>query len=72
MGKQAFDKIRDGLEEALAHVLAPERSEAVEHRYVPENYAPEYRWKGEGPAPRRWVAEDGTVVYRSYADYCDD
>lgn len=32
---------------------------------------PKYRWYGEGNPPRRWKAQDGTVVYRSYADYCD-
>lgn len=30
-----------------------------------------YDWKGEGPPPSRWTAPDGTVVYRSYSDYCD-
>lgn len=29
-------------------------------------------WHGEGPEPRTWTADDGTIVYRSYADYCDD
>jgi hypothetical protein len=40
--------------------------------YRPEDYEPQYRWQGEGPPPRRWWAADGTLVYRSYADYCDD
>ena len=31
-----------------------------------------YRWKGEGPPPKKWTADDGTIVYRSYADYCED
>jgi hypothetical protein len=22
--------------------------------------------------PPKWTAPDGTIVYRSYADYCDD
>lgn len=30
-----------------------------------------HRWNGEGPPPRRWRSSDGTVVYRSFADYCD-
>lgn len=30
------------------------------------------RWKGDGPAPASWFAADGTKVYRSYRDYCDD
>lgn len=29
-------------------------------------------WKGPGPMPAKWTADDGTIVYRSYADYCDD
>ena len=40
--------------------------------YRPETLPEKYRWKGEGPAPTHWYAEDGTKVYRSYADYCDD
>lgn len=31
-----------------------------------------YRWTGDEPPPRRWRAGDGTVVYRTFADYCDD
>ena len=31
-----------------------------------------YRWRGPGPEPASWYAEDGTKVYRSYEDYCDD
>jgi hypothetical protein len=36
--------------------------------YVAADYEPEYRWKGEGPPPRSWMA-CGTLVYRSYSDY---
>ena len=39
--------------------------------YVAADCQPGYRWLGEGPPPRRWVALDGTHVYRSFADYCD-
>lgn len=39
--------------------------------YVAANSKPEYRWPGDGAPPRRWFAADGTMVYRSYADYCD-
>jgi hypothetical protein len=31
---------------------------------------PRYNWTGDGPPPRRWRAADGTMVYRSFADYC--
>jgi len=30
-----------------------------------------FNWLGEGPPPSRWRAADGTIVYRSYSDYCD-
>lgn len=30
------------------------------------------QWNGDGPAPASWFAADGTKVYRSYGDYCDD
>jgi hypothetical protein len=30
-----------------------------------------HEWKGEGPPPRRWSCACGTIVYRSYEDYCD-
>lgn len=36
------------------------------HRY-PENL----RWNGEGDPPSRWRASNGTVVYRTFSDYCD-
>ncbi len=39
--------------------------------YVASDYKPEYNWRGEGPPPRRWTALDGTIIYRSYSDYCD-
>ncbi len=39
--------------------------------YVAEGMPEAYKWKGEGPPPRRWTATDGTVVYRSFADYVD-
>ena len=38
--------------------------------YVAADYEPKFRWTGEGPPPRRWMA-NGTMVYRSYSDYCD-
>jgi hypothetical protein len=39
--------------------------------YVAADYEEKFRWKGEGSPPRRWTAPDGTIVYRSYSDYCD-
>ncbi len=39
--------------------------------YVASKDKPEYNWKGEGPPPHRWTALDGTIVYRSFSDYCD-
>lgn len=31
-----------------------------------------YAWQGDGPEPPHWYASDGTLVFRSYEDYCDD
>lgn len=45
-----------------------EPTQAAEAGDLPEHL----RWKGSGPMPRYWYAEDGTKVYRSYADYVDD
>ncbi len=40
--------------------------------YNEDNYHPSKRYAGtQWPPPRRWVAADGTIVYRSYADYVD-
>lgn len=41
------------------------------YEYVAADSRPEYRWLGEDPPPRRWRAADGTIVYRSLADYYD-
>lgn len=38
--------------------------------YVASELGEEFRWKGEGPPPRKWMVGN-TLVYRSYADYCD-
>lgn len=32
----------------------------------------EWDYDGLIPAPAKWTADDGTIVYRSYEDYCDD
>jgi len=41
------------------------------YEYNPDHYDPKHQWKGEGDPPRRWRADDGTIVYRSFSDYCD-
>ena len=41
------------------------------YEYREDHYKPEHRYKGDWPPPRRWIAADGTVVYRTYSDYCD-
>lgn len=46
------------------------KGEPCTMEYVAAAYSPEMRWKGEGAPPRRWNA-NGTIVYRSYSDYCD-
>lgn len=58
---------------ARAALAAP----AQEVKPAPQKDPPAYDetihgWKGEGPPPPRWTAPDGTIVYRSYGDYCDD
>lgn len=40
------------------------------YEYDASKYEEQFRWKGDGPPPRRWWA-NGTLVYRSFADYCD-
>lgn len=45
--------------------------ESCTMEYVASQDNPQYNWNGEGPPPRRWTARDGTIVYRSYSDYCD-
>lgn len=47
-----------------------ERIEAY-NRYK-STLKPEHRWpEDKGPPPARWVAEDGTIVYRSRYDFYD-
>lgn len=36
----------------------------------PDSPNARFNWMGEGPPPRRWNV-GGTIVYRSYSDYCD-
>lgn len=40
--------------------------------YDPARYKEAHRWTGDGPPPNRWMAPDGTLVYRCYSDYLDD
>jgi hypothetical protein len=45
----------------------------IERREAEQTDLPEHlRWQGDGPVPANWYAADGTKVYRSYEDYCDD
>lgn len=48
----------------------PPRKEGCVFAYDAANSEPQFRWMGEGPPPKRWWA-NGTLVYRSYSDYCD-
>jgi hypothetical protein len=47
------------------------KDEPCTMEYVADPTKPEYNWQGDGPPPRRWRAKNGTIVYRSYSDYCD-
>jgi hypothetical protein len=29
-----------------------------------------YMWTEHGPEPVKWIAEDGTIIYRDYEAYC--
>lgn len=40
------------------------------YEYDASRYSADMRWKGDGDPPRRWNA-GGTIVYRTFADYCD-
>lgn len=51
--------------------MAHTNGKGCAYRYDPADYPPELQWKGEGDPPRRWRAPDGTLVYRTFADYCD-
>jgi len=46
------------------------QTESCAYEYVAEHFPEEFRWKGEGPPPKRWQVGN-TTVYRSYSDYCD-
>ena len=48
----------------------PDAGQPCLFEYVAAALEPPFRWQGEGPPPRKWMA-NGTLVYRSYADYCD-
>lgn len=54
--------------------MAIEQPQTTEDHYAykPETLPEHLRWQGDGPPPPRWMAADGTIVYRSYGDYCDD
>jgi hypothetical protein len=47
-----------------------DKSRGCVYEYDASKYEPQFRWKGEGDPPRRWNA-NGTIVYRTFADYCD-
>lgn len=40
------------------------------YEYDAKQYEPHLRWKGEGAPPARWWA-GGTLVYRTFSDFCD-
>ncbi|WP_068018958.1 hypothetical protein [Rhodoplanes sp. Z2-YC6860] len=41
------------------------------YEYDAADYSDGTKWLGEGDPPRRWTGVGGTIVYRSFADYCD-
>jgi hypothetical protein len=48
------------------------RGQQCTMEYVASKTRPEYNWLGEGLPPPRWTAPDGTIVYRTFADYVED
>lgn len=62
-------KERDRLEKRIEHIWHTFTMPSDFEPVLP--IRPRYNWAGEGPEPPRWIASDGTHVYRSYADYCD-
>lgn len=49
-----------------------DRALRTEAEPADDDRADKYRWRGQGPEPAKWWHADGTLVYRSYGDYCDD
>ena len=41
------------------------------YEYDAKYYPDLYRWSGDGDPPPRWTAMDGTIVYRTFSDFCD-
>lgn len=50
-----------------------DKGEPCPYEYDESRGDPKHNYRGpEWPPPKRWVSLDGTHVYRTYADYCDD
>lgn len=59
-GDKCLNKYRcDGEPCTMEYVAAPEGTPQAQ-----------FNWLGDDPPPRRWWV-NGTLVYRSYSDYCD-
>lgn len=71
--------------EQLLNEWAHEGMEAGYHRSMIEGHWPsskriamappsgcKHDWTGSGEMPAKWNCQCGTVMYRSYADYCWD
>lgn len=41
------------------------------YEYSPADCPPSHRWKGEGDPPARWRIPNGTIVYRTFSDFCN-
>lgn len=52
----------------MASTLDASDSEVV----IPNAAACAHEWQRPEPMPARWMCACGTMVYRSYEDYCDD
>lgn len=56
----------------MDHDFSSDRALRMQPEAVDHDRAEKYRWAGQGPEPAKWWHADGTLVYRSYGDYCDD
>lgn len=55
-----------------ADTKQPTQTQQFDEAAINADLKPEHRWSGPGPMPDKWWGTDGTLVYRSYSDYCWD
>jgi hypothetical protein len=53
----------------MTTIETPKQSGSVS---LPSSASCKHEWRKQEPQPARWSCCCGTIVYRSYEDYCDD